>query len=161
MPNVSAEVWVPLSPERAFAVSQTTGEVRLRWDRFIRTQHFLHGATAPAKGVQTFTHSRLGPKMVSEYLSYSPPTSVGMRMVNGPWFFASFAGGWRFNPDGEGTRAIWRYTFSIRPSWLQLVADPVGTWLLGREIRRRLAGYAKGCVDPVVVAAVDATLDGP
>ena len=158
MPQVSAEVWVPLPVERAFGVSQTTGETRLRWDRFIRSQRFVGGATAPARGVRTLTHARVGPKMVSEYVSFHPPTSVGMKMVDGPWFFATFAGGWRFVPEGDGTRAIWRYTFSVRPPWLRPLADPIGRWLLGHEIRRRIAGYARGCADPAVLAAVDAVL---
>lgn len=96
--------------------------------------------------------------MVSEYVSFHPPLSVGMRMVRGPWFFATFAGGWRFTPDGDGTRAVWRYTFAVQPRRLRFVADPVGRWLLGHEIRRRIAGYARGCADPVVVAAADAAI---
>jgi hypothetical protein len=31
--------------------------------------------------------------MVSEYVSFAPPTHVGMKMVRGPWFFEMFAGG--------------------------------------------------------------------
>lgn len=146
---------MPLSPERAFAVSQTTGEVRLRWDPFIRSQRFVDGATAPGKGVRTLTHARLGPRMVSEYVSYRPPTSVGMTMVEGPWFFRSFGGGWRFVPEGDGCRAVWKYTFTTRPAAIRLVAEPVGRWLLGREIRRRIAAFARGCADPVVLAAAD------
>ena len=84
MPQVSAQVVVPVPPQVAFAVSQTTGELRLTWDPFIRRQYFLDGATAPAKGVRTRTLARLGPAMTSEYVSYRPPTSVGMTMVDGP-----------------------------------------------------------------------------
>jgi hypothetical protein len=63
--------------------------------------------------------------MVSEYLSFKPPTQVGMRMVEGPPFFASFSGGWSFKPLGpDRTEATWRYSFSIRPAWLGRVADP-------------------------------------
>ncbi len=160
MPQVSAEVLVPLSVERAFAVSQTQGAVRLRWDPFIRSQQLLDGATAPARGVRTATRSRLGPRMVSEYVAYHPPVSVGMRMTEGPWFFAKFGGGWRFVADGDGTRAIWHYTFTVRPRWLRPVADPIGRRLLGAEIRRRIAGYAAGCSDPVVLAAADEILAG-
>lgn len=93
MPQVSAEVWVPVPVERAFAVSQTQGAVRLRWDPFIRSQQLLDGATTPGKGVRTGTRSRLGPRMISEYVAYHPPVSVGMKMVKGPWFFARFGGG--------------------------------------------------------------------
>jgi len=31
--------------------------------------------------------------MVSEYVSFAPPSNVGMKMVEGPWFFEMFAGG--------------------------------------------------------------------
>lgn len=157
MPQVSAEVWVPVPPDKAFAVSQTTGEVRMRWDPFIREQHLI-GATAPAKGVRTHTKARVGPRMVSEYVSYRPPTSVGMTMVTGPWFFASFGGGWRFVPEArdgvDGTKAVWKYTYAVKPAWLRGVAEPIGQWLLGREIRARINAWARACEDPVVLRAV-------
>lgn len=156
MPQVTAETWVAVRPDVAFAVSQTTGEVRLRWDPFIRHQHLVD-AEVPAVGVRTVTRARVGPRMVSEYVSYRPPTSVGMTMVTGPWFFATFGGGWRFTDaerDGvAGTRAVWKYTYAVRPTWLRPVAEPVGQWLLGREIRTRIEAFARACTDPVVLAA--------
>ena len=114
MPVVEATVVVPVVPEVAFAVSQTTGEVRYRWDPFVRRQYLLDGATRPGKGVRTFTRSRHGLTMVSEYVSYAPPTTVGMKMVRGPWFLEMMAGGWRFAPAEEPghTRATWRYPVS-------------------------------------------------
>lgn len=160
MPQVVAERWVPVAPATAFAVSQTTGPVRLAWDPFVRRQHLL-GADRPARGVRTWTRARVGLSMVSEYSSYRPPTSVGMTMVEGPWFFDRFGGGWRFTSetrtlDGEpiaGTRAVWKYTYSVRPAWLRPVAEPIGQRLLGREIRARIAAYALACTDPDVLAA--------
>src|ERR1700754_3639433 len=157
MPQVTAEAWVPVPPATAFAVSQTTGEVRLRWDPFIRHQHLID-ADRPGKDVRTLTKARVGPTMISRYVSYRPPTSVGMTMEKGPWFFASFGGGWRFSPetrDGvDGTRAVWKYTWTTKPAWLRPVADLVGRWLLGREIHARIAAYAEACVDPEVLRAV-------
>lgn len=159
MPQVVADVWVPVDPDTAFAVSQTTGELRLRWDPFIRHQHLMDGAERPGKGVRTLTKARVGPRMVSEYASYRPPTSVGMTMVRGPWFFARFGGGWRFTPetrDGvDGTHAVWKYTYAIRPAWLRFVAEPIGQWLLGREIRARIAAWGRACVDPAIRQEVD------
>ncbi len=58
MPQVSVTAHVPCDPDLAFAVSQTTGAVRLRWDPFVREQHFLEGASVPDKGVRTFTRTR-------------------------------------------------------------------------------------------------------
>ena len=153
MPQVVAEVHVPVPPEIAFAVSQTHGEVRKRWDPFIRKQYFLDGALEPGVGVRTRTHARVGPVMTSEYVSWRPPTSTGMTMVEGPWFFERFGGGWRFVPDGAGTKAVWKYTFTTRPAWLRPLADRIGTWLLNREIRARIAAFARACADPVVLAA--------
>ena len=162
MPQVVAEVWVPVLPETAFAVSQTTGELRQRWDPFIRSQRLLD-AERPGKGVRVLTRARIGPRMVSRYASYRPPTSVGMTMVRGPWFFAAFGGGWRFTAESrrgvDGTHAVWKYTFRTRPAWLSPIADRIGTWLLGREICARIAAWARACEDPVVLAAVTADPD--
>lgn len=158
MPRVSATVTVPLDCERAFALSQTYGELRYRWDPFVREQRLLDGATAAARGVRTWTRSRHGLTMVSEYVAFRPPGHVGMRMVTGPPFFRTFSGGWNFTPvdDGAATEATWRYNFTIRPSWLAPIADRLGTWLLGRDIRRRLDAFAGACADPDILAALDA-----
>lgn len=161
MPQVAVETWVPVEPRIAFAVSQTTGEVRLRWDPFVRSQRLV-GAERPAKGVRTLTRTRIGLGMVSEYAAYRPPTSVGMTMVRGPWFLAGFGGGWRFVDDVRdgvaGTRATWKYTYTVRPRWIRRIAEPLGQWLLGREIRARIAAFAAACGDPVVLAAAEADL---
>jgi hypothetical protein len=160
VPQVVAQVWVPVPVEVAFAVSQTTGAVRLAWDPFIRSQHLI-GAERPGKDVRTFTRARLGGvrgfAMVSRYVSYRPPTSVGMAMERGPWFFAGFGGGWRFEPESRGgvagTTATWKYTYSIRPRVLRVVAEPVGQRLLGREIRARIEAFRRACSDPATLRA--------
>ena len=146
---------VDVPAEVAFAVSQTQGETRYRWDNFVRSQELLDGATEPAVGVRSRTTSRHGLSMISAYTSFRPPTQVGMRMVDGPWFFRSFGGGWSFRPLDDGrTEATWRYTFAVRPRFLSPIADRIGSFVLGRDIRRRIAGFARGCTDPEVLAAV-------
>jgi hypothetical protein len=156
VPRVESTVVVPLPPDRAFALSQTYGELRYRWDPFVREQRLLDGATAAGKGVRTWTRSRHRLTMVSEYVTFRPPGHVGMRMVRGPWFVRSFSGGWNVTPvdAGAATEATWRYHFTIRPVWLAPVADRLGVWLLGRDIRRRLAAFAGACADRDVVAAL-------
>jgi len=159
VPVVESRRIVPVEPAVAFAISQTQGEIRKRWDPFIAHQHLMGGATEPAKGVRTFTVSRLGLSMVSEYVSHQPPSNVGMRMTQGSWFFARMGGGWRFAPvEGEPRQklAIWRYNFACRPAWLAPVAERIGAWILQRDMDRRIDGYARGCADPVVLAAVGA-----
>ncbi|CAN5533900.1 hypothetical protein BH10ACT7_BH10ACT7_05340 [soil metagenome] len=157
MPVVESVAIVPVPVATAFAVSQTTGDIRLRWDPFIRNQHFLDGAVLPGTGVKTLTVHRLGLRMVSEYVSYHPPTNVGMKMVTGSWFFERLAGGWRFDPvegDPGSTRAVWKYNFACRPKWLAPLAERIGAVILQHDIDRRIAGFARGCSDPVVLAAV-------
>lgn len=155
MPVVESTLIVPVDPETAYAVSQTTGEVRLLWDPFIRRQRLLGGATRPAKGVRVATTHRSGLRMTTEYVSYNPPTNVGMKMLTGSWFFQHFAAGWRFQPAADGgTLATWRYSFSCRPRWLAPLAERIGVALLRRDIDRRIAGFARGCADPRVLAAL-------
>jgi hypothetical protein len=157
MPVVESTVVVPVAVHVAFAVSQTTGAARLRWDPFIRRQRFLDGATEPGVGVQTLTVHRLGFRMVSQYVSYRPPTNVGMKMVRGSWFFEKLGGGWRFEPiDESSSRAIWKYNFSCRPRWLAPIAERIGAVVLQRDIDRRIAGFARGCSDPAVLEAARA-----
>ena len=54
MPKVECTATVPLSVADAFAVSQTQGEIRYRWDPFVKEQRLLNADT-PAKGVQTLS----------------------------------------------------------------------------------------------------------
>ena len=145
---------MPVPPEVAFAVSQTTGEIRMRWDVFIREQRLLDGAVVPAVGVRTLTVSRRGLRMVSEYVSYRPPTSVGMKVTELPWFFEKLGGGWRFAPHPDGTLATWKYNFTCRPRPIAPLAEWMGTRLIRHDIDRRIAGFARGCVDPAVLAAL-------
>ncbi|MEO7556695.1 MAG: SRPBCC family protein [Acidimicrobiales bacterium] len=154
---MEATAVVPLDADRAFALSQTYGELRYRWDPFVVEQRLLNGATAAGKGVQTWTRSRHRLQMISQYIAFRPPEHVGMRMVSGPWFFRTFSGGWNFTPvEADRTLATWRYNFTIRPRWLSPIGDRIGVWILGRDVQRRVQAFAKACGDPDIVAALAA-----
>jgi hypothetical protein len=154
MPRVESTANVPVAPSVAFAVSQTYGPVRHRWDNFVRHQHLIGKAAIVAPGTRTFTRSKHGLRMISEYVTVKPPHHVGMRMVKGPWFFSSFSGGWHFTAGGDEppeTVVTWRYNFACRPRWLRWLINPIGIRVLQRDIDRRLAGFARGCLDPEVL----------
>lgn len=159
MPRIESSLRVPVDVATAFAVSQTHGAQRIAWDPFIKRQELV-GGDRPARGVRTRTVSRHGLKMLSEYVSFRPPSQVGMKMIEGPWFFDNFAAGWSFaplDPDDPtaGTQATWRYTFTTKPTWLSPIADRIGGRLLQRDIDARLAAYADACSDPAILAAID------
>ncbi|WP_307506680.1 hypothetical protein [Clavibacter sp. B3I6] len=48
MPVVESRRIVPVEPAVAFAIPQTQGEARKRWDPLIAHQHLMGGAGAPA-----------------------------------------------------------------------------------------------------------------
>jgi hypothetical protein len=161
MPRIEATATLRIPAEQAFALSQSQGELRYAWDPFVRSQRLLDGATRPGRGVQTETRSRHHLTMISEYTSFRPPAQVGMKMVRGPWFFSAFGGGWSFKAiDQDRTEATWRYTFTIRPSWLAPIGDRIGSAYLRRDIQRRLAAFARACEDPDLLARATAAFEG-
>ncbi len=143
------------SADDAFAVAGSYG-VRLEWDPFVSAQHLINTDT-PDKGVRTFTRSRHGLTMVSEYLTYRPPTHMGMKMLDGPPFFRTFSGSWHFQDLGDGRlEVIYRYRFECRPRWLQPISHRIGIWYLGRDIEARVAAFVRGIEDPDIVARAQA-----
>lgn len=134
----------------AFAVASSYG-VRLEWDPFVSAQHLVNTDT-PGRGVQTYTRSRHGLTMVSEYLTYKPPTHMGMKMVHGPWFFRTFSGSWHFKELGDGElEVVYRYRYDCRPAWLQPISHRIGNRYLGRDIERRVQAFVVGCEDADIV----------
>ena len=63
-----------------------------------------------------------------------------------------------FNPP-RMTRAVWRYDFVVRPTWIAPVGDRDRDLDAGRDIERRIAGFAAGCRDEIVLAAARAARD--
>ncbi len=156
MPRIESTATVPVTASVAFAVSQTYGPTRHRWDNFVRHQHLVGEAPVVAPGTRTFTRSKHGLRMISEYVTVKPPNHVGMRMVEGPWFFSSFSGGWHFEvaDDPDETVVTWRYNFACRPRWLRWLINPIGCKILQRDIDRRLTGFVEGCRDPEVLCSI-------
>lgn len=58
MPRIESRVTIDAAAADAFALSMSQLEVRYAWDPFVREQRLLHGATRPARGVQSLTRSR-------------------------------------------------------------------------------------------------------
>lgn len=126
----------------AFDLSQAY-RLRLRWDPFVREQH-LNGAERPGPKVRTHTVSRHRLSMDTVYLTYRRPELVGMKMQKGPWFFRTFSGSWRFVAVNDSECDVtFRYQFTCRPKLLAPIAERIGTWYLGRDIKRRLGAFGE------------------
>jgi ribosome-associated toxin RatA of RatAB toxin-antitoxin module len=144
----------------AFDLSQSYG-LRLEWDPFVKAQRLMNGATVAGKGVQTLTVSRHGLKMISEYLTFRRPETVAMKMIEGPAIFRLFSGSWQFERVDEArTRVLFKYHFTCRPAWLHWIVHPIGRWILGREIRRRLLAFQKAAETPGMIDRLRAEIAG-
>lgn len=139
MPTVESDIRIAAPPDLLFNVSQDY-YLRPRWDPFVRSLRFLDGAEAPAVGVRVWVQATTGMTMTVEYVAFQPHTSIAVKMVEGPPFFESFGGVWRFEPVDEGTCVVFRDGFRTRWRFARPVIDPIIRWWFGRDIRKRLRG---------------------
>src|SRR5262245_43940778 len=126
------------SPDTVFAITQDY-EHRLAWDPFLRRAQLLDGARAPGVGVRAWCEARWGLGMETEYVSYSPPRVVAVKMTRGPWPLRSFGGAWEFAPvEAARTKVTFRYQFRVRPGWLAWALEPIARRWFSRETRLRV-----------------------
>ena len=77
--------------------------------------------------------------METEYVTFSPPAVVAVKMTRGPAVLEMFAASWRFDEAGPGaTFVTFRYHFKARPRWLRRLIDPLLGVLFARDARLRL-----------------------
>lgn len=140
MPIVEHSAWAPVSAGEAFDLSMSHAR-RFDWDPFVKKQRFLDGADRPGVGVRTWTKDRRGLVMVTRYLTFQRPVRVGMKMEEGPPFFRTFSGAWRFEERDGGCDVHFRYNFTCRPRLLAPMFERIGSWYLGRDIRHRVDAF--------------------
>ena len=143
MPIVEANIDIRAANHRVCALAQDYG-LRLEWDPFLREMRFLDGAQEAAVGVRVRVRARNGLVMLVEYITYRPPELVATTMLEGPFFFAHFAGTWRFTPlTPTQTRVIFRYSFATRWRALRPVLDPIIRRVFLRNTTARLHGLKR------------------
>jgi ribosome-associated toxin RatA of RatAB toxin-antitoxin module len=147
---------VGASPEALFALTQDYGR-RLEWDPFLKEARLVGGAAESGVGVRAYCVARSGLAMETEYVSFQPPRVTAVKMTRGPWIIESFAGSWRFVPEGDATRVIFKYQVRARPRWLALLLTPLLTRVFAHDVRKRLAGLKtaveqRRILDPVTSA---------
>jgi Polyketide cyclase / dehydrase and lipid transport. len=107
---------------------------RLEWDTLLKDARLLDAPAAAAGTIARCT-AHNGLAMDTVYVSFNRPSVAAVRMVAGPWIFASFAATIRQEAIGERrTRVTYRYNFETRPRFLYRVVE----WMFARETRKRL-----------------------
>jgi ribosome-associated toxin RatA of RatAB toxin-antitoxin module len=132
-------VEIAAEPGELFELTQDY-ERRLEWDPFLTSAELVGGAEAAGVGVRTRCRAHNGFSMETRYVSFNPPGVCAVEMTEGPWFFRSFAGSWRFEPAGAGrTRVSFTYRLVGRPP---LLTGPLAL-AFACETRRRLVALKR------------------
>ncbi len=132
--------------DQVYQVSQDYG-VRYDWDPFPEHITVVSGApSALAVGTRVDITSKLGMKMRVAFVQVSPPTRTAVKMIQGPWFLAKFAGSWIFEATSPHTTAArFRYTLVTQPSYLRWLVEPIAAFYFSRVVFKRLTGLKKYC----------------
>ncbi|NUO50561.1 MAG: SRPBCC family protein [Polyangiaceae bacterium] len=113
---------------------------RLEWDEFLSKAELVAPATRAALGVRAFCVDHAGRGMETEYVSFSPPERVAVKMTSGPWMFRSFAGSWVYRAvDDEHTEVTFRYSMELRPRLLGKLGDRLLAKIFSADMEKRLA----------------------
>lgn len=130
--------------------------VRYEWDPFPeRIEHVAASAASAeaagevAVGSQVLVRSKLGMNMYVAFVQLRPPTRAAVKMVQGPWFLAKFAGSWVFQAQSpDTTLARFRYTLVAAPRLLRRLIEPLAALYFSRVVVKRLAGLKAFCERP-------------
>ena len=143
MPKVSSSIVVNKPKEAVFRLTQDY-YLREEWDPFVREMRFLDGAKEPGVGVGVWVRAWNGLAMTVEYVSYRPHDVAAVKMTDGPSFFSTFGGVWRFEDVGEtATEVTFEYGYRTRWPAVRPVLDRAIGWAFGRDIRARLAAVKR------------------
>ena len=129
-----------------YEVSQNYS-VRYDWDPFPDHIEVVSGNQEQLEiGNRVSIRSKLGMRMLVEFVQVKVPQRAAITMLKGPWFLDSFAGSWIFQElEPNQTQARFRYTLKIKPHWLRLMIEPIATYYFSTVVQRRLAGLKRFC----------------
>jgi hypothetical protein len=139
--RITARITISRPAEAVFWLSQDYGR-RLEWDTYLTEAHLVGDLALPGVGTESYCRSRGGAVMVSRYISFAPPSHAAVTMVQGPWILRTFGGTWRFHtlPDG-GTEVRFIYHFTVRPTVLRWLVEPIVAAVYRRDMRSRLGAF--------------------
>ena len=140
LPVVEHSTNINVGQEQLFTLSQDYDK-RLLWDPFLKKIQAIDTGTTKKVGSQQWVKAHNGLTMVAQITSYTPPVSVSMKMIKGPFFFQIFTGVWYFHdlaPDE--TKVIFRYKFKTKWWSFRLISSKIVQFFLSRDIKKRLEG---------------------
>ncbi|KRB05003.1 SRPBCC family protein [Lysobacter sp. Root690] len=144
---------IAASVQQVYRASQDYA-VRYHWDPFPERIEVVAGAPDSLSiGTRVRVRSKLGMRMLVEFVQVKPPTHAAIVMIDGPWFLAKFAGSWVFEATAANrTAARFRYSIVARPAFARWAIEPLATRYFASVVERRLAGlktYCERLGDPV------------
>jgi hypothetical protein len=146
MPHGEVSEIIPASSAAVFELLHDYGR-RLEWDTLLQAAYLHDGSEHAEKGaVSTCVgRSALGSMaLTTEYVSYDPPRLAAVKMVRGPWLFASWAASIRHEDlPGEQSRIRYTWQFQVRPRGLGWLVGPVVKRIFYWETRKRLRALKK------------------
>jgi hypothetical protein len=141
--RIAVKESIAASAESIFAFSQDYSR-RVSWDPFLREAALIGDAVSAGVGARSWCVSWFGIGMESEYVSFSPPKVVAVKMTKGPWMLRQFAASWNFHAVGtDRTEVDFLYSFQVRPP-LRPIAPVVGAFFR-YEIKRRMRSLKSAC----------------
>ena len=143
MAVVEYQTLIRREPEFVYHVSQDYG-IRFDWDPFLEKLEVVRGDPHDPKiGTQVAVRSRIGMRMVVEFVQIDPPSKVAVKMLTGPKLIQKFAGSWGFRAQPQGTEVTFRYVFTMGPfAWL---TTPIATAYFRRVVRQRVEALKRYC----------------
>ena len=146
MAIVEHGIEIDASIHDVYRVSQDYS-VRYEWDPFPEAIQVVQGQSGePQIGTQVLVKSKLGARMLVEFVQVQPPSRAAVSMVSGPWYLSKFAGSWIFSelsPIRTGAR--FRYTITAKPGFLRFLMEPIATLYFTNVVKKRLAGLKAYC----------------
>jgi hypothetical protein len=111
MALIERQVHIAAPIDAVYRTSQDYA-VRYEWDPFPESIAVVAGEPGgPFVGTQVSIESRLGMRMLVEFVQVKPPTHAAVKMIEGPWMLAKFAGSWIFQLVSPNlTTARFRYS---------------------------------------------------
>ncbi|MDG9922832.1 MULTISPECIES: SRPBCC family protein [unclassified Pseudomonas] len=141
MPMIEYQLIIQAPIAQVYDVSQDYS-VRYDWDPFPDHIEVVSGNSERLEiGNRVLIRSKLGMRMLVEFVQVKPCQRAAITMLEGPWFLRSFAGSWIFQEPEPGlTLTRFRYTLTTRPHWLSFVIEPIAACYFRIVVRQRLNG---------------------